>query len=339
MKTLREIVREKRAAEEPSPELASVLPKEILRPIQQGRVPAGQIEPLLDSMASRITTVALKHRQVRAANAPAFKAHIHDYLTKYRGSLESEAFKNYSPLGAPETPQSAAVQAGEYVAMPYATGKVIEHAPGWWARLRGSAAPAAAAAGEGMTLGKAINWGIGPAGFVPMSVMSGLSSALTPLGDPHYRRGERGYIKSVGEGIKAESSELARKGEAARRKYGLLGVPVQLWHGVTHPIASLYFGGKSLSDYMGSRAGENTAMQAQQKVAAFIKIAKKQAEKKPLNPEERAQVKAKFGENPGRSFCRDNAGIYCYTHRARSKSYDSVAKIPQSVVDFIESTG
>ena len=282
MKTLREIVREKRAgAKEPpiSPELASVLPKEILRPIQQGRVPAGQIEPLLDTMASRITTVAIKHRQVLARDAPAFKAHIQEYLKKYRGSLESEAFKNYSPLGAPETPQSAAVQAGEYVAMPYVTGKVIEHAPGWWAKLRGSAAPAAAAAaaGEGMTLGKAVNWGVGPAGFVPMSMMSGLSSALTPLGDPLYRRGERGYLKSVGEGIKAESSELARKGEAARRKYGLLGVPVQLWHGVTHPIASLYFGGKSLSDYMGSRQGENTAMQAQQKVAAFIKIAKKQA--------------------------------------------------------------
>ena len=35
----------------------------------------------------------------------------------------------------------------------------------------------------------------------------------------------------------------------------------------------------------------------------------------------------------------DKNGFYVYTHRAASKRYDSPDKIPQSAIDFIESTG
>lgn len=67
-------------------------------------------------------------------------------------------------------------------------------------------------------------------------------------------------------------------------------------------------------------------------------MASKKPVKKPLTTTERQQVKEKFG-NPGCSFAKDNQGIYCYTHRARSKSYESVNKIPKSKVKFVESTG
>lgn len=36
---------------------------------------------------------------------------------------------------------------------------------------------------------------------------------------------------------------------------------------------------------------------------------------------------------------KDNKGFYVCTHRARSNSYDSVDKIPSSVIKKIESTG
>lgn len=36
---------------------------------------------------------------------------------------------------------------------------------------------------------------------------------------------------------------------------------------------------------------------------------------------------------------KDKDGYYVHTHRSRSKSYKSIAAIPKSVIEFIESTG
>jgi hypothetical protein len=64
------------------------------------------------------------------------------------------------------------------------------------------------------------------------------------------------------------------------------------------------------------------------------------AKKKPLPPtaEDYEAIRQRFGEDRGCSFKRDQDGIYCHTHRARSDSYKSVAEIPQSAYDFICST-
>ncbi len=59
--------------------------------------------------------------------------------------------------------------------------------------------------------------------------------------------------------------------------------------------------------------------------------------KESLNPSERAEVKKKFGDTAC-SFAKDKDGYYCFTHRCRSKSYPSIAKIPKSKVDFVCST-
>lgn len=56
-----------------------------------------------------------------------------------------------------------------------------------------------------------------------------------------------------------------------------------------------------------------------------------------LTPEEREEIKKRFKDFQC-SFKKDKDGYYCYTHRARSKSYPSIADIPQSKVDFINST-
>lgn len=39
------------------------------------------------------------------------------------------------------------------------------------------------------------------------------------------------------------------------------------------------------------------------------------------------------------TLAKDKDGYFCYTHRARSKSYKTIASIPKSVIEFIESTG
>jgi hypothetical protein len=57
-----------------------------------------------------------------------------------------------------------------------------------------------------------------------------------------------------------------------------------------------------------------------------------------LTTKERELAKENFGK-VGCSFAKDSKGFYCYTHRARSESYPSVAKIPKRIVKIIESTG
>jgi len=59
----------------------------------------------------------------------------------------------------------------------------------------------------------------------------------------------------------------------------------------------------------------------------------------PLTSKERDRVKELFGDDLECSFAKDKQGYYCYTHRARSKSYKRLEDIPESKVEFIGSTG
>lgn len=58
-----------------------------------------------------------------------------------------------------------------------------------------------------------------------------------------------------------------------------------------------------------------------------------------LTKDERGQVHKRFGDKLECSFAKDKNGYYCYTHRARSKSYKTIDSIPKSDVEFIGSTG
>lgn len=62
------------------------------------------------------------------------------------------------------------------------------------------------------------------------------------------------------------------------------------------------------------------------------------ARKDTITSKERAEIKERFGQSTACSFAKDKKGYYCYTHRCRSKSYGSIADIPQKDVDFVRST-
>ena len=47
----------------------------------------------------------------------------------------------------------------------------------------------------------------------------------------------------------------------------------------------------------------------------------------------------KHPKGKGVTLAKDEDGFFVYTHRCRSKSYRSIASIPKSAVEFIESTG
>jgi len=48
---------------------------------------------------------------------------------------------------------------------------------------------------------------------------------------------------------------------------------------------------------------------------------------------------AKTAKAKGVSVAQDKNGFYCYTHRARSKSYKTIDSIPKKDIEYIESTG
>ena len=41
----------------------------------------------------------------------------------------------------------------------------------------------------------------------------------------------------------------------------------------------------------------------------------------------------------GVTLAKNKNGYFCYTHRARSAEYKTIAAIPKKVIEFIESTG
>jgi len=65
---------------------------------------------------------------------------------------------------------------------------------------------------------------------------------------------------------------------------------------------------------------------------------KKKADNFPLTPKEHEEVKERFGDNLSCSFFKDKQGYFCTTHRARSKSYDSISAIPMKDFKFVSST-
>jgi 8-oxo-dGTP pyrophosphatase MutT (NUDIX family) len=58
----------------------------------------------------------------------------------------------------------------------------------------------------------------------------------------------------------------------------------------------------------------------------------------PLTKQEYFEIESRFGRKRECSFSKDKDGYYCYTHRARSKSYKTIDNIPMKVFKFIEST-
>lgn len=69
---------------------------------------------------------------------------------------------------------------------------------------------------------------------------------LSPMSDPQYRAGERGYWKSVGQSMKGARRHMAESGAEARERYGLFGIPLQMFHGITNPITSLSYLGEQV---------------------------------------------------------------------------------------------
>ena len=135
----------------------------------------------------------------------------------------------------PTTPGELAFSAGLGVGVPYALSRS--------ARLLGKV-PA-----NPMSLGRAAYVGLGPVG-IPLAGATDLAQlAMRPSLDPEYQAGRSSYVQSLARGAGESIDEMRRAGLDAEQRYGrLLSLPVKALHGITNPVTSLMYLGRSAAD-------------------------------------------------------------------------------------------
>lgn len=94
---------------------------------------------------------------------------------------------------------------------------------------------------------------------------------------------------------------------------------------------------KWLTTYLETAVNDRHEMLDEVKIIKLKNLLER-TDKIKLTSSEYNEVKKKFGMNRGCSFAKDKNGYYCYTHRARSKSYKTINDIPKKDYNFICST-
>jgi hypothetical protein len=90
------------------------------------------------------------------------------------------------------------------------------------------------------------------------------------LNDPAYQSGEQGYFDSVARHVGANVDELGRAAREARERYGALGLPVQMLHGISNPLSSTLYLLKNIKDTLVGKEGAALAVRAQAEIAASL---------------------------------------------------------------------
>lgn len=196
-------------------------------------------------IAGRIEIGALIKLGGLVAVAPA--------LAETAGVVESdEPISKMSPgelVQAPVDPGDLAITGANYVAAPYLMSKVM---------------------GPSLTLGQAAASGLGPA-FLPASgIFNVLNLVSGPLRDPKYIRGQQGYLSSLPSAMESQVDAMREAGREAARKYGILGLPLQAFHGILNPVTSLGLGVSSVGRALLGKSGE-LEMEAEDSISEALR--------------------------------------------------------------------
>jgi len=255
-------------------DLSQALPKAIIDPIRQGNIPPENVPDILEELASTATASAVRRHMVHPQEAQKFQKHLHGYLKRYQTPLQAEAYRSSSSVAAPVSPTELGVTTAMQLGLPMAMSRIP-----FFNRSSPVPDPHNTTMNPSIThdpkahhIGPrgALEMWMGPKYFLPTAAISSVASALRPIGDPLYRAGKRSYFKSLHEGVMGEAQNLTRAGEEARKRYGLLGVPLQALHGVMNPIASIYSGGQAVHDLLMGKKGEDMSLRAEVSISRAL---------------------------------------------------------------------
>lgn len=203
----------------------------------QQMLPAMMIRPTVADRVSQIVAEMVRRKQIPPRQAEEVTKALMEQAEPEIRKQEAQAFRGEAGAmaQAPATFGGAAAGAGMMTAFPWLLSRIPRAG-----RAMGFDKP--------MTLGQSFKYGFLPS-FLPLSAgIEGISHLAAPFSDPQRVRGERGYWKSVGESFRGAQEGLAERGAEARARYGMLGIPLQMFHGVMNPLASLSYLGRSVGD-------------------------------------------------------------------------------------------
>jgi hypothetical protein len=212
---------------------------------------------VVEETADQITRRAMAAGYIGHQDKDQFREAVRQKLRSQHKSMEGAEYQGTRPVGAPVSPFELGLTGGLGAALPYGFNRL--------GRALGGKTPP-------VSLARSAVQSFGPT-FLPITAaFEGIQLGLNPLSDPRYKRGDIGYVKSLGEGVKGSIDTLAERGRQARKKYGLLGVPVQALHGILNPITSTAYLARSLKDSLMGKASEDAALNADNAITAALGI-------------------------------------------------------------------
>lgn len=172
---------------------------------------------------------------------------------------QNEVYRKSRGVTAPVTPAEIGVTGAANVGAAYLTPRLL------------NSLGSSALKSEAPTLGKATANMFGPHSVIPAALAAmSLNHLISPLSDPLYHSGRRGYWSSVGEGISGAADTLKERGQEARQRYGLAGIPLQMMHGILNPVAGVTYAGRSLRDMMQGKEGSDLSLRAESVIHAAL---------------------------------------------------------------------
>jgi hypothetical protein len=221
-------------AEESMYRLIADLPP--LKKKAQQMLPAMMIRPTVQDRVSQIVAEMVRRKQIPPRQAEEVTKALMEQAEPEIRKQEEAAYRAQSgeQAMAPATIMGAATTAASLAAFPW----LISRAPYLIGRKPK----------KPMTLRESFKMSFMPAWLPVTAAFESGGHLLSPMSDPRYKAGERGYWKSVGESFRGAQEGLAERGAESRARYGMLGIPLQMFHGVMNPLASLSYLGRSVGD-------------------------------------------------------------------------------------------
>jgi hypothetical protein len=213
-------------------------------------LPAMMIRPTVEAQVSNHVAQLVEQKKIPARSADKVIARVMAKASPLIRNKEREAyrFEQGVRVQAPTTIGETATAASIMTALPWA----ISRGSYLWGQKPKNP----------MTLGASLKFNFIPS-VLPFSAgFEALGHTLAPLSDPLRQRGERSYLSSMGESLKGAREGLADRSAEARARFGAFGVPLQMFHGIMNPLASLSYLGKEVGGMFKKPDYEEWARQA-----------------------------------------------------------------------------
>lgn len=217
----------------------------------RGDLPASAVSGIIEHLANEQTRWALAFGHITGEQTDAYRQNLLKRLRKHQAPIESAAYRRTVGVMAPVTPAEWGVTGAAATGVPYIVAALKQ---------------------KPITIREAISSAAGP-GALPYTALGELVTVLgiNPLRDPLYQRKERGYWQSVREGMAGQIEDIGRKSEELRKRYGLLGLPLQAVHGVLNPISGIAYAGKGIKALLSGPEGPTRAKQAELRILEALK--------------------------------------------------------------------